>query len=100
MDWNSLRNYTTLKYTYRLLYCKGHIQITSNHSIINMKKRNRVNKKTLDWNTLRNYTTLKYTYLLLHCKGHGSDHKESQHHKYEKKSNRVNKVENIGLKYT
>ena len=30
-------NYTTLYHTYLLLYCNGHIQITSNHSNVNVK---------------------------------------------------------------
>ena len=40
-----------LHHTYKLLYCKGHIQIASYHSIITpeRKKNNRVTKiKTLD----------------------------------------------------
>ena len=32
IEFNTLRNYIILYHTYRLLYCKGHIQITSNHS--------------------------------------------------------------------
>ena len=37
--------YTALYHTYQLLYCKGHIQITSNHSNVNVEtKNNRVNK--------------------------------------------------------
>ena len=32
IEFNTLRNYTTLYHTYPLLYCKEHIQITSNHS--------------------------------------------------------------------
>ena len=34
-------------HTYMLLYCKGHIQMTSNDSIINVEtKNNRMNKMT------------------------------------------------------
>ena len=39
---NILRNYTTLYNTYKLLYCKGHIQITSNHSNVNVETRNTI----------------------------------------------------------
>ena len=48
IKFNTLTNYTTLYHTYLLLYCKGHIQITSNHSNGNVetKKNNRVNKMT------------------------------------------------------
>ena len=55
LDWNTLRIFAILYYPYQLLYCKGHNQTTSNHSIINMKRKKIVvNKmKTLDWNTLR-----------------------------------------------
>ena len=45
MDLNTLRIYTILNCTYCLLYCKGHIQIISNHSVINVTKGNRINKK-------------------------------------------------------
>ena len=67
-----LRIYTTLYHTYQLLYCKGHIQITSNHSIIiNVEKSNRVNKnETLIEIHIRIYTILNCTYPLLYCKGH------------------------------
>ena len=42
---NTLRIYTKLYHTYQLLYCKGHIQITSNHNTIDVKKEtNRVKK--------------------------------------------------------
>ena len=46
---NTLRMYITIYHTYRLLYCKEHIQITGNYSTINLKnKNNRVDKmKTL-----------------------------------------------------
>ena len=36
-EFNTLRNYITLYHTYRLLYCKGHIQITSDHSNVNVE---------------------------------------------------------------
>ena len=45
LDWNTLRIYTTFYHTYQLLYCKGHTQITSSHSIINIERKKRVNKK-------------------------------------------------------
>ena len=48
IEFNTLRNYTTLYHTYVLLYCKGHIQITSNHSNINVKTdKIKVNKMTI-----------------------------------------------------
>ena len=37
IEFNRLRNYTTLYHTYPLLYCNGHIQITSNHSNVNVE---------------------------------------------------------------
>ena len=37
IEFDTLRNYTTLYYTYQLLYCKRHIQITSNHSNVNVE---------------------------------------------------------------
>ena len=39
---NTLTNYTTLYHTYQLLYCKEHIQITSNHSNVNVKTKNTI----------------------------------------------------------
>ena len=39
MDLSTLKIYTIFHYTYKLLYCKGHVQITSNNSIINMKRK-------------------------------------------------------------
>ena len=54
LDLNTLRTYTTLYHTYRLLYSKGHIENASNYSIRNMEKSNKENKtKTMDRNTLR-----------------------------------------------
>ena len=46
IEFNTFKNYTTLYHTYQLLYCKRHIQITSNHSNVNVEteKNNRVNK--------------------------------------------------------
>ena len=50
--YNTLRIYITIYHTYILLYCKEHIQITSNDSIINvLTKNSRVNK--IAYNTLR-----------------------------------------------
>ena len=52
-----------------LLYCKGHIQITSNHSIINIKRKAiELIKKNIGLNTLR---ILLYFITLtnLYCKG-------------------------------
>ena len=44
---NSLRIYITIYHTYPLLYCKKHVQVVSNNSMINVEtKNNRVNKMT------------------------------------------------------
>ena len=60
--------------TYQLLYCKGHIQMTSNHSNVNVEieKINKVNKITtlnltnleiiLQKTTLTNYYIVKDTF--------------------------------------
>ena len=42
IQFNTLRNYTTLYHTYKLLYCKGHIQMTSNNSNVNVETRKRI----------------------------------------------------------
>ena len=39
LDGNTLTIYTTLYHTYQLLHCKGHIQVTSNHSIRNVERK-------------------------------------------------------------
>ena len=71
LDWNTLRIHSTLYHTYQLLYCKGRIQITSSHSIMNMKRNIWLIKmKILDWNTFKIYISLYHTYQLLYCKGH------------------------------
>ena len=69
---NTHRIYITIYHTYPLLYCKGHIQIRSSDSTINVEtKNNRVNKMTkIAFNTLRIYITIYHTYQLLYCKGH------------------------------
>ena len=71
IEFNTLRNYTKIYYTYQLLYCKTHIQITSNHSNENVETKidNRVNKMTtfnsihleiiLHYITLTNYYIIK-----------------------------------------
>ena len=56
---------------YLLLYCKG--QMTSNHSIINVKTKattKKTNKNKFAFNTHRIHTTLYHTYILFYCKGH------------------------------
>ena len=72
IKFNTLRNYTTLYHTYPLLYCKEHIEMTSNHSIVNVKTKKQQSKQNdnIKFNKLRNYTTLYHTYLLLYCKEH------------------------------
>ena len=74
MEFNTFRNYNKLYHTYWLLYCKGHIQITSYDSNVNVEteKNNRVNKKTtlnsihleiiLHYITLTNYYIVKDTF--------------------------------------
>ena len=42
IEFNTLRNYTTLYHTYQLLYCKGHIHITNNHSNVNVKTEKKI----------------------------------------------------------
>ena len=37
ITFNTLRVYITTYHTYQLLYCKGHIQMISNDSIINVE---------------------------------------------------------------
>ena len=45
VTFNTLRTYITLYHTYPLLNCRGHIQMTSNYSTIDVQKENnRVNK--------------------------------------------------------
>ena len=56
--------------------------------------------KTSDLNILRIYTIFHHTYKLLYIKGHVQITSNKMHHIYEKKSNRVNKMEYIGFKYT
>ena len=85
--------YTTLYQTYQLLYCKGHIQITNNHSNVNIEtKNNRENKMTIKFNTLRNYTILYQTYQLLYCKRHIEIISNHSNVNMETKNNRVNKM--------
>ena len=52
-----------LYHTYWLLNCRGHIQMTSNYSTIDVEKENnRVKKVNFTFNTLRTYITLYHTY--------------------------------------
>ena len=71
---NSIQVYTILYHTYKLLHRKRHIQLTSNHSNVNVKinKNNRVNKMIilnsihlqiiLHYITLTNYYIVKDTF--------------------------------------
>ena len=71
-----LRISTTLYHTYQLLYCTGHIQMTSNYSTIDVKKENnKVRNVKVTFNVLTISTTLYYIYLLLYCKGTHLDDK-------------------------
>ena len=48
ITFNTLRTYVTLYHTYWLLNCKGHIQISSNYSTIDVEKgNNRVKKMSM-----------------------------------------------------
>ena len=59
VTFNKLRIYTTLYLTYRLLYCKGHIQMTSNCSTIEVERENnRVKNVNVKYNTPRFYTII------------------------------------------
>ena len=61
ITFKTLRIYTTLYHTYRLLYCNGHIKIISNYNKINVEtEKNRVKNVNITFNTLRIYTTLYY----------------------------------------
>ena len=79
---NKLYKMTTLKLvhleiilhyiTYKLFNCKGHIQITSNHSNVNVetKKNNRMNKMTtlnsIHLEIILHYITLTYRHIQTH----------------------------------
>ena len=87
-------------HTYQLLYCKGHIQIRINDSIMNVKT------KTIDeqndkigFNTLRIYITICYTYLLLYCKGQIQTRSNDSTINVETKSDRLNKMTKLHLIY-
>ena len=72
IEFNTFRNFTTIYHTYKLLYYKGHIQITSNHSNVNVEIEETKNRKSdnIKFNTLRRYATLYHTSRLLHSKRH------------------------------
>ena len=61
IEFKTLRNYTTIYHTYQLLYFKGHIQLISNHSNVNVEreKNNIVNKMT-SLNSTHLVITLQY----------------------------------------
>ena len=62
MIFNTLRIYITIYHTYQVLYCKGHIQMTSNKSIINVEtKNNRINKMTKRHSIYLEFTLLYIT---------------------------------------
>ena len=67
-----LRRCAILYHTYLLLICKGHIQITSNHSttIVETKKQQNKQNDNTALLTLTSYAILYHTYLQLICKGH------------------------------
>ena len=66
-----LKIYNTLYITYFLLYCKGHIQITSNDNTTKVERKqwSEQNHK-ITFNTLKIYITIYHTYNLLYYKGH------------------------------
>ena len=67
-----ITNCNTLYHTYPLLYYKGHIQLTYNHTTIKVEnKTNTVNKAiNIELYKIPNCTTLCHTYHLLYYKGH------------------------------
>ena len=90
---NTLRIYITIYDTYLLLYCKWHIQIRINNSIIN------VETKTIDeqidkiaFNIFRIYIAICHTYPLLYCKGHSQMRSNDSNINVKTKNNRVNKM--------
>ena len=63
VTFNKPRIYTMLYLTYRLLYCRGHIQMTSNYCTIDMEtENNKVINVNVTYNTPRIYTTLSLIY--------------------------------------
>ena len=82
--------YITIHHTYQLLYCKGHIQMRSKDSTINVKRKKQQSEENdnichllhcitkseneendkIAFNTLRIYITIYHIYLLLYCTGH------------------------------
>ena len=89
----TLRIHTILYHTYLLLYFKQNVHMTSNHSNTNLEKNNRVNKITITHSIyfqliLHNIKIFN----LLHFKGHTQMISNRTKHKYENKSNIVNKI--------
>ena len=72
IELHTVTNCTTLNHTYCLLYFKGHIQITYNHTHHKGRnKNNTVNKVVnIELHTITNCTILYHTYWLLYYKGH------------------------------
>ena len=69
---NIVNKMTTLYYIYQVLYFKGHMKMTSIHSIVNVKKKNNVvNKMTtlyyINLDIILHYITLN---VYLYFKGH------------------------------
>ena len=70
MKFNALTNYTTLYHTCKLLHRKRHIQLTSNHSNINLEinKNNGVMKmiilNLMHLQIILNYITLTIYYIV------------------------------------
>ena len=77
---NSIHVQIILHYIILTNYCTWHIQVTSNHSNVNVEI---TPPPKSEWNdnikvnTIINYTTLYYTYLLLLCKR--QTHETSSH---------------------
>ena len=92
--------YITLYHTYWLLKCKGHIQITSNYSTIDVEKENnRVKNVNIKFNTLRIYILLYLTYWLLNCKEHIHMTRNCSTINVEKENNRLKKFQHH-IQYT
>ena len=62
---NTLRTYITIYHTYWLLYCKRHIQMTSNENTINVGTKESEQNEKITFNKDRMYITIYHTYWLL-----------------------------------
>ena len=72
ITFNTSRIYIKLYHTCQLLYCKGHIQMSSNDSIINVVTKNYIMNKMTKLYSIHSEFTLQacHTYHLLYFNGH------------------------------